>query len=86
MSNLYSIEKLTATNYASWKVMIQMVLIEKELWDLVSQDIPQPGDQASNAEKLEWKKKADKARAIIVLSISTSELVHITNITNPVEI
>src|SRR5579871_2212750 len=79
-------EKLTASNYQTWKVMVQMILIEKDLWDIVSRDYAKPADTASQAEKLDWKRKADKARAIIILSISSSELVYTNNITNPVEL
>src|SRR5579871_1102773 len=79
-------EKLTASNYQTWKVMVQMILIEKDLWDIVSRDYAKPADTASQAEKLDWKRKADKARVIIILLISLSELVYTNNITNPVEL
>src|SRR5579871_764340 len=79
-------EKLTASNYQTWKVMIQITLIEKDLWDIVSEDHAKPTDTASQAEKLDWKRKADKARAIIILLISSSELVYTNNITNPIEL
>ena len=63
-----------------------MILIEKDLWDIVSEDHAKPADTASQAEKLDWKRKADKARAIIILSISSSELVYTNNIINPVKL
>ena len=66
--------------------MVQMTLIEKDLQDIVSRDHAKPADTASQAEKLDWKRKANKARAIIILSINSSELVYTNNITNPVEL
>src|SRR5579871_33575 len=66
--------------------MVQMTLIEKDLWDVVSRDHAKPADTASQAKKLDWKRKADKARAIIILLINSSELVYTNNIINPVEL
>src|SRR5579871_1362513 len=82
----HTFEKFTTSNYQTWKVMVQMILIEKDLWDVVSRDHAKPTDIVSQAEKLDWKRKADKARAIIILSISSSELVYTNNITNLVEL
>ena len=43
-------------------------------------------EEASPVEQLNWKTQADKAMATIILSMSKSELVHIDNITDPIEI
>ena len=63
-----------------------MTLIEKDLWDVVSGDHAKPTDTVSQAEKLDWKRKADKARVIIILSISSLELVYTNNISDLVKL
>ena len=63
-----------------------MILIDKELQSIVNKEIPKPGEHSPIAEQLNWKTRADKAMATIILAMSTSELVHINNITNPIEI
>ena len=86
MSSSYlNIEKLHATNYQTWKTMIQMILIDKDLWDIITKESPKPTEgNATLKEISDWKKRADKATATIVLTISTSEHVHINNITDPI--
>jgi gag-polypeptide of LTR copia-type len=61
-----------------------MVLIEKDLWDIVSGESARP---LPNTEVFQlWNKRAEKARATIVLSISPSEFIHINNLTDPIVI
>jgi gag-polypeptide of LTR copia-type/Domain of unknown function (DUF4219) len=73
---MHSIEKLDATNYHAWKHKIRMVLIDKELWDVVDGSEEEP--TTSNATKTKaWQKMNDKALATISLSVKDSELVHI---------
>src|SRR5579871_4949533 len=86
MSSSYlNIEKLHATNYQTWKTMIQMILIDKDLWDIITKESPKPTEgNATPKEISDWKKRADKVTTTIVLTISTSEYVHINNITDPI--
>jgi hypothetical protein len=95
-SHFHNIQKLNTTNYPTWKTMMEMVLIDKDMWEIVNGTIPKPiplGSTASQEaratrerEILEWNKMADKARASLVLSIEPSELVHVTTLKNPTEI
>src|SRR5579871_2672691 len=63
--------------------MTQMILIDKDLWDIITKESPKPiKGNATPKEISDWKKRADKATATIVLTISTSEHVHINNITD----
>src|SRR5579871_5210672 len=65
--------------------MIQMILIDKDLWNIITKESPKPTEgNATLKEISDWKKRADKATATIVLTISTSEHVHINNITDPI--
>ena len=43
MSSSYlNIEKLHAINYQTWKTMIQMILIDKDLSDIITKESPKP--------------------------------------------
>jgi hypothetical protein len=62
-------DKLHESNYGIWKLKMQMVLQMKDLWEMV--------DEEENLSDSAWSKKSDKARAIIGLSVSDSQLSHI---------
>src|SRR5579871_1856315 len=82
MSSSYlNIEKLHTTNYQTWKTMIQMILIDKDLWDIIIKESPKPTEGNTISKEISnWKKRADKVTATIILIISTSEYVYINNI------
>lgn len=52
--------KLNGNNYQMWKFKMELLLIEKELWDTVSEKRPAAPDA-------EWLKRDGKARARIGL-------------------
>src|SRR5579871_5209199 len=65
--------------------MIQMILIDKDLWDIIIKESLKPIEgNATPKEISDWKKRADKVTTTIVLIISTSEYMHINNITDPI--
>ncbi|CAK9811780.1 Copia protein [Anthophora quadrimaculata] len=71
------IEKLDSENYDFWKLQIEAILIKNDLWEYVSGDEPK-----SNADKAAialWTKNDRKARADIILTLSSPELSHIKN-------
>src|SRR5579871_6161864 len=62
-----------------------MILIDKDLWDIITKESPKPTEgNATLKEISDWKKRADKVTATIILTISTSKYVHINNITDPI--
>src|SRR5437762_1279604 len=62
-----------STNYRTWKFSMKMTLLAKDLWDVVEHStVPADGKEA-----VDWQKRADKAFAVIALSLSTSEQQHI---------
>ena len=79
-----SIDKLDTNNYQTWKLMMEMVLLHQELWDIVDGTWVKPDN--NDEDYIEWKKKASKAKAIIILSLHTSQLEHIRKIEGPQEI
>src|SRR5579871_1944110 len=85
-TNSQIIKKLNGNNYSTWKIMIKMILIDKELWSIVNEEKVRPSENATPAEQLNWKIQADKAIVTIIFSISKSELVHINNIMDLIEI
>ena len=50
--NSQQIEKLNRNNYSTWKIMIKMILIDKELWSIVNEEIVKPGEDALPVEQL----------------------------------
>jgi hypothetical protein len=69
-----SIAKLDEQNYHTWSFKVQMILEEKDLWDVVNGDDERP---STSEMKKAWDKRSRKALAIICLAISDSQLVHV---------
>jgi len=67
-----------STNYRTWKFSMRMVLLTKDLWDVVDGSAVKPpsGDGA-----LEWEKKDQKALAYISLTLNPVEQHHILDCT-----
>ncbi|XP_054010889.1 uncharacterized protein LOC128893723 [Hylaeus anthracinus] len=71
--NMFSnIEKLTEHNYDLWKVQIKSILIYNDLWQYVVGSEVKPEENPQ-----EWIKKDGKALALINLSVTHSQLLHI---------
>ncbi|UYV78672.1 hypothetical protein LAZ67_16002340 [Cordylochernes scorpioides] len=68
-----TLNKLDGYNYSLWSFKIEMLLQKEDLWEVVTENIP-------DEPKIEWKKKDSKARAIINLSIADSQIVHVKNL------
>ncbi|UYV73167.1 K02A2.6-like, partial [Cordylochernes scorpioides] len=68
-----TLDKLDGYNYSLWSFKIEMLLQKEDLWEVVTENIP-------DEPKVEWKKKDSKARAIINLSIADSQIVHVKNL------
>ncbi|HVX00073.1 MAG TPA: hypothetical protein VHA52_06550 [Candidatus Babeliaceae bacterium] len=82
-SSLYAIDKLNSSNFSAWKFRMQMILIDRGLWEMVdgSQVEPVSSDTAESRLKYaEWKKKDNTALAQIALTVSTNELAHIKGV------
>lgn len=79
-SGLYHIDKLDDSNYEGWRIQMKSVLVHSELWSYVSGGIARPDD--ANAETLAtWVTKDEKALATILLSVKTSQLLHVKHCT-----
>ncbi|UYV72199.1 hypothetical protein LAZ67_9002155 [Cordylochernes scorpioides] len=71
-----NVEKLTGSNYRSWKFNMKMLLIERGLWECVINE--ETIDADKDQRKYEKTKiKQEKALATIALSISTEQQIHV---------
>src|SRR5277367_5022654 len=66
-----TITKLTHGNYSEWKFAMKLLLINRELWGIVSGVTPIPEEAASEAEKTRYELRQDKALSTIGLGVST---------------
>ena len=77
-----SIMKLNETNYADWSMMMEAVLVRKQLWDVVNGEKMKPmGSEKSSAVKSFTRKQAE-ARAELVLAVENSQLLRTSNTMN----
>src|SRR4051812_17642169 len=88
-----TIKKLNTMNYHSWKFKMELVLIKKDLWTVMTGEDPQPttsikGKETESGESskaaamatktpTEWKRIDQRARATICLAVNDSELTHV---------
>src|SRR5437879_13887080 len=76
-SGLYSIEKLDASNFHTWRMKTKSILIAKEQWSVI---------EDRDAERTEaWRKTDQKALSTLFLLVNDSELIHIENCTSAAE-
>lgn len=69
----YSIAPLSATNYLSWSIKLEMLLIRSELWSVVDGSEGAPTD--TNIDALAaWKSRDSKARSEILLHCGEKQL------------
>lgn len=61
------VEKITDTNYHTWKKKIQLLLAYRELLDYIHKDPPSEDDDQD--KYMEWVKNDAKAQAIIGLTL-----------------
>lgn len=70
MPDQISIAKLNKSNYPSWKFKMELLLMKKALWGIVSTE---PTRRPTN----DWKIQDGKAREYIGLNIEDNQLIHI---------
>ena len=74
---MFGVEKLTSDNYHNWKFDMKMVLVGRDLWDIVTGD-EVAAEANPNAEQASprarnnnsWRKRDNKALSLISLAIS----------------
>jgi hypothetical protein len=66
------LKKLNVINFHTWKVKIQMQLMNKNLWGIVKGTKAEPTE---TKQLIEWKNKDEKAKSIIGLTLSNSNYI-----------
>ena len=74
MDKLSTIPKFEGPEFHTWQIKIQLLLIEKDLWDIVNGTIQKPQDAD---EITKWTAKDHRASALIGLGLSDAYLHHI---------
>ena len=64
------VEKLNGDNYHAWKFNLRMLLIGKDLWDIVSGDEVLP-EEATPAMRNAFRKRDNRALSVIGLAINS---------------
>lgn len=66
----YVITKLNGANYFNWRYKMKMILIEKQVWDVIEDDIPDPITD-------EWKKADQTAHSTVALNVEDDQIQYI---------
>lgn len=74
MASITRIEPLTKDNYESWKLQAEAILVKNDSWQFVNGLVPKP---TGTADILKWQQEDTKAKADLILSVSSNELRHI---------
>lgn len=80
MADKASFEKLNNGNYVHWSFRMKMVLIEKDLWQLIDPDVNHAAPAADRAA--EEATQLQKALAVISLNVDDDQLIHVQNAAN----
>lgn len=87
MSSTTRIELLGKDNYDSWKIQATALLVENDLWELVSGETPRPAAVPENDTMVKaWDKADRKALAKIILAIHPSQVKQIKSHTTSREL
>ena len=70
--------KLNGDNYHSWKFNVKMLLIGKDLWEVVD-GTEVLGEDAGDAEKKLFKKRDNQALSIVCLSVQPNLQIYVRN-------
>ena len=73
--SLLRIEKFKGENFHLWKFKMQMVLEEKDLWNIVKGDEVEPAEEGTTeTQRRQFQKRERKALATICLSLGDEQL------------
>ena len=84
MEESFKVEKLTGPNYHSWKFSMKMLLVGKDLWDVVNgSEVLEP--DASDVERKKFRKRENYALSVICLAVNTSLHIYVRSAKTPQE-
>jgi hypothetical protein len=79
-----AIEKFSGHNFHLWKFKMQMLLEERDLWDIVTGEESEPESKEGKAHQA-WCKRSRKALATLCLNLADNQLSHIRSAKTPQE-
>jgi hypothetical protein len=74
-----SVMKLNEENYGDWSMMMEAILVRKQLWDIVNGEKTRPMGSENSAAVKGFIRKQAEARAELVLAVESSQLPHLRN-------
>jgi gag-polypeptide of LTR copia-type/Domain of unknown function (DUF4219) len=89
LSVSYHVAPLDGTNYSTWKVKMEMLLIRESLWSIVSErrTAPSPaGNTRGRDELIKWEEDSERAAATIFLYLGDRAQKHVQDMRNPVAV
>lgn len=66
-------DKFTGKDWSLWKEQMQAVFMLEALWEIVDGSVPQPDDDAGEADHVQWKRKDNRALAMLKLLLDNSQ-------------
>lgn len=79
------VDKFDGVNFHLWKFKMEMVMAEKELWEIVDGSEEPPSSDAEARVRTAYTRREKKAFAILALNLSDSQLSHIRSCKTPAE-
>jgi hypothetical protein len=79
------VDKFDGVNFHLWKFKMEMVMAEKELWDIVDGSEEPPQSTTDPGVMQAYLRREKKAFAILALNLSDSQLAHIRSCKTPRE-
>ena len=79
------VDKFDGMNFHLWKFKMEMVMAEKELWDIVDGSEEPPHSTSDPRVMQTYLRREKKAFAILALNLSDSQLAHIRSCKTPRE-
>lgn len=70
-SSLYQIDKLDSENYNTWYLQMRSILVQTELWSIANGKRKRP---TNATEAAKWDRLNEKALALIILLLKTSQI------------
>lgn len=71
--------KLNEGNYTDWSMMMEALLVRKQVWDIVNGEKTRPTGSDNSTPVRAFVRKQAEARAEIVLHVESSQLPHLRN-------
>ena len=79
------IDKFNGENFGMWKFKMEMILAEKDLWEVVDGSEEPPSEDADLKTKKAFERKEKKAFALIAINLVDRQIAHIQHCKGPAQ-